>query len=97
METGTHLLRLICAGVFDWHPNLKIIVGHMGELLPYCFSRLNVGLTMAGWLLAPELDNRVMRNNLGYYLRKNVFVTSSGVFLDFPHPTAPARCWASTT
>lgn len=78
VETGTHLLRLICAGVFDRHPNLKIIVGHMGELLPYCFSRLNVGLTMAGWLLAPEFE--VMRNSVGYYLRKNVFITSSGVF-----------------
>jgi predicted TIM-barrel fold metal-dependent hydrolase len=85
VETGTHLLRLICAGVFDRHPNLKIIVGHMGELLPYCFTRLNVGLTMAGWLLAPESNNQDvphpgMRNNVGYYLRKNVFITSSGVF-----------------
>lgn len=80
METGTHLLRLICAGVFDRHPNLKVIVGHMGELLPYCFSRLNVGLTMAGWLLPPELDNGGMRYNVGYYLRRNVFITSSGVF-----------------
>jgi len=76
VETGTHLLRLICAGVFDRHPNLKIIVGHMGELLPFCFTRLNVGLTMAGWLEAPI----GMQNNLGYYLRQNVFITSSGVF-----------------
>jgi predicted TIM-barrel fold metal-dependent hydrolase len=85
VETGTHLLRLICAGVFDRHPNLKIIVGHMGELLPYCFTRLNAGLTMAGWLLAAESDNQdephpVMRNTVGYYLRRNVFITSSGVF-----------------
>jgi predicted TIM-barrel fold metal-dependent hydrolase len=85
VETGTHLLRLICAGVFDRHPNLKIIVGHMGELLPYCFTRLNVGLTMASWLLAAESNNQVephtaMRNTVGYYLRKNVFITSSGVF-----------------
>ncbi|GBE64857.1 amidohydrolase [Mycobacterium sp. MFM001] len=75
VETGTHLLRLICAGVFDRHPNLRIIVGHMGELLPYCFTRLNVGLTMAGWLRGAESTN-----HLGYYLRNNVFITSSGVF-----------------
>ena len=56
VETGTHLLRLMCAGVFDRHPTLKIIVGHMGELLPYCFTRLNVGLTMAGWLSATESE-----------------------------------------
>jgi predicted TIM-barrel fold metal-dependent hydrolase len=80
VETGTHLLRLICAGVFDRHPNLNVIVGHMGELLPFCFSRLNVGLTMAGWLLAPEADDPPMRNSVGYYLRENVFITSSGVF-----------------
>ena len=80
VETGTHLLRLICAGVFDRHPNLKIIVGHMGELLPYCFTRLNSGLTMAGWLAAPGSEYPPMRNNVAYYLRHNVFITSSGVF-----------------
>jgi predicted TIM-barrel fold metal-dependent hydrolase len=80
VETGTHLLRLICAGVFDRHPNLKIVVGHMGELLPFCFTRLNVGLTMAGWLGATASDTAPMRNNVGYYLRENVFITSSGVF-----------------
>jgi predicted TIM-barrel fold metal-dependent hydrolase len=80
VETGTHLLRLICAGVFDRHPDLKIIVGHMGELLPFCYTRLNVGLTMAGWLLSPESGDSAMRNSVGYYLRENVFITSSGVF-----------------
>lgn len=80
VETGTHLLRLICAGVFDRYPNLKIIVGHMGELLPYCLTRLNLGLTMAGWLSATGAERPPMRNTVGYYLRQNVFLTSSGVF-----------------
>lgn len=80
VETGSHLLRLICAGVFDRHPGLTVIVGHMGELLPFCLTRLNVGLTMAGWLSATESERPRMRNNVGYYLRNNVFVTSSGVF-----------------
>lgn len=79
VETGTHLLRLICSGVFDRHPGLKVIVGHLGELLPYCATRLNLGLTMAGWLAGD--DHAVgMRRNLGYYLRQNVYITSSGVF-----------------
>jgi len=77
VETGTHLLRLICAGVFDRHPDLRIIVGHMGELLPYCFTRLNVGLTMAGWLSASESKSRY---SVGHYLRQNILITSSGVF-----------------
>ena len=81
VETGTHLLRVICAGVFDRHPNLKVIVGHMGELLPFCFTRLNVGMTMAGWLLDDlKTPHPPMRNSVGYYLRENVFITSSGVF-----------------
>jgi predicted TIM-barrel fold metal-dependent hydrolase len=86
VETGTHLLRLICAGVFDRHPDLKIIVGHMGELLPYCYTRLNVGMTMAGWLLAAQskddqdVPHTGMRNSVDSYLKNNVFITSSGVF-----------------
>jgi predicted TIM-barrel fold metal-dependent hydrolase len=86
VETGTHLLRLICAGVFDRHPDLKIIIGHMGELLPYCYTRINQGLTMAGWLLAAQSKNHqaapatAMRNTVDYYMKKNVYITSSGVF-----------------
>jgi predicted TIM-barrel fold metal-dependent hydrolase len=87
VETGTHLLRLICSGVFDRYPELKIIVGHMGELLPYCFTRLNLGLTMADWLIAVQAkkDGQAhevasMQKSVGYYMKKNIFITSSGVF-----------------
>ena len=87
VETGTHLLRLVCGGTFDRFPDLKVIVGHMGELLPYCFTRLNLGMTMADWLLTvraekgggPRTDGG-MRNSLAYYMKRNVYVTSSGVF-----------------
>ncbi|HXO57041.1 MAG TPA: amidohydrolase family protein, partial [Mycobacterium sp.] len=37
-------------------------------------------LTMAGWLSAAGTEQPLMRNNVGYYLRNNVFITSSGVF-----------------
>jgi predicted TIM-barrel fold metal-dependent hydrolase len=46
VETGTHLLRMMCGGVFDRYPRLRIVVGHMGELIPYCLTRLNVSLTL---------------------------------------------------
>src|SRR5208282_2415585 len=46
VETGTHLLKLVASGVFDRHPKLKVIVGHMGELIPFCATRLNLALTM---------------------------------------------------
>lgn len=89
VETGTHLLRMICSGVFDRYPRLKIIVGHMGELIPYCLTRLNVALTVGVWLIASqdsksdkksELQTAVMQKNVHYYMRENVFITSSGVF-----------------
>ena len=31
METGIHLTKMILGGVFDQFPNLKIVIGHMGE------------------------------------------------------------------
>ena len=77
VETGTHLLRLICAGVFDRHLDLKIIIGHMGELLPYCYTRINQGLTMAGWLLSAQSKNRqiapatALRNTVDYPFQDN--------------------------
>lgn len=40
IETGVHVLRLIASGTFDRHPNLKIIVGHLGEGLPFFMERL---------------------------------------------------------
>jgi len=87
VETGTHLLRIICSGVFDRHPRLKIIVGHMGELLPFCLTRLNVALTVGNWLMAAQETNQEkrgayngMQKNMNHYMRENVFVTSSGVF-----------------
>lgn len=87
VETGTHLLRLMCGGVFDRYPDLKVIVGHMGELIPYCYTRLNSGLTMADWLIAVEakktkngLKGTGMEKSVGYYMRRNIFITSSGVF-----------------
>ncbi len=87
VETGTHLLRMMTAGVFDRYPNLKILVGHMGEFIPYCLTRLNVALTMGEELLAAQekkdragqLSHR-MEKNVSYYMRNNVFVTTSGVF-----------------
>jgi len=40
-ETATHILRLLAAGVFDTYPQLKIIIGHMGEMLPFMWARSN--------------------------------------------------------
>jgi len=85
VETGTHLLRIMSAGVFDRYPNLKIIIGHMGELIPYNLQRINKALTLGNWLLAGQSDSSgtqnisVMKKSVYYYMRQNVFITTSGV------------------
>jgi gamma-resorcylate decarboxylase len=40
VETGTHALRLITGGVFDRHPEVQVILGHLGEQLPFAMARL---------------------------------------------------------
>lgn len=76
IETSTHLIKMINAGIFDKFPNLKIIIGHMGELIPYGFTRLNLALTMGNWIFKKE----VPAMNLHHYFKNNIFITSSGVF-----------------
>jgi predicted TIM-barrel fold metal-dependent hydrolase len=86
VETGTHLLRLISSGVFDRFPTLKIIVGHMGEVIPFALKRINTALTMGNWLLASQSKgadsarSACMQKSVFYYMRANVFITTSGVF-----------------
>jgi predicted TIM-barrel fold metal-dependent hydrolase len=86
VETGTHLLRLMCGGVFDRYPRLKIIIGHMGELIPYTLERLNTALTLGNWLIAAQskttgpAQRKPMQKSVRYYMRENVFITTSGVF-----------------
>ena len=40
VDTAVHFLRLFAAGVFDRHPRLKLIIGHMGEMLPFQLQRV---------------------------------------------------------
>jgi len=44
IETAVHVLRLILSGAFDRYPNLQLVIGHMGETLPFMLPRLDVGL-----------------------------------------------------
>lgn len=74
-EVAIHSLRMILAGVFDRFPNLQIIIGHMGEMIPFMLDRINNTLGQA----ARNLHYRVPE----YFLR-NFFVTTSGFFTDPP-------------
>ena len=81
VETAEHVLRLIISGLFDKVPNLKIIIGHMGELLPFWCWRVDHRIQREGWDGETAAQNgRPRELSVSEYLRRNVFITTSGVF-----------------
>jgi len=78
VETGMHLLRMIVAGVFDRFPGLKFVVGHLGEALPFWLSRLDYmhAATVRSRRYAQMTELEASPSD---YLRRNVWVTSSGM------------------
>ena len=73
IDTGTHFLRLVFAGVFDAFPKLKIILGHLGEGLPFMLHRLNDQTRLAA-------ARRGLKRTPAEYLTDNLMVTCSGNF-----------------
>lgn len=73
VETATHALRLMTSGLFDRFPELKIILGHLGETLPFNMWRIEHRVSYMG-------DLRRFSKPLGDYLRANFYVTTSGNF-----------------
>lgn len=72
VETATHALRLIVSGLFDRLPELKVILGHMGETLPFLLWRLD-----SRWKISKQ--PRSLNKLLSQYLKDNFVVTTSGV------------------
>ncbi len=70
-ETGLHVLRLIVSGLFDRHPGLRLIVGHMGENLPFSIARASGVLDQ----VSQHLDHPVEE-----YFHKHFWITTSGYF-----------------
>lgn len=60
-EAGIHLLRLMLSGAFDKYPNLQVISGHWGEMLPFWLQRLDDSLPLAATGLSRTLT-RTSRN-----------------------------------
>lgn len=73
IETAVHLIRMIVGGVFDRFPQLQIVIGHLGEAIPFMLPRLNRNLPMAATKL---------QRPFGDYLRENVHYTFGG--FNFP-------------
>jgi 2,3-dihydroxybenzoate decarboxylase len=70
VETGTQAIRIILSGVLEKHPNVKIILGHMGETLPFMLWRINQALSRPG---QEELS-------FGAQFRRHFYITTSGFF-----------------
>lgn len=73
-EAGTHVLRLIYSGLFDKFPRLQMIIGHLGEMLPFAAYRIDRYYGLGG------SGKRSLRRLPSEYLRSNFHVTTSGNF-----------------
>ncbi len=71
-QVGGHALRLLTAGVFDRFPGARIILGHMGEFLPFQISRFDSRYEV--------LKDKKLRRPPSEYFGDNIFITTSGVF-----------------
>ncbi len=78
VETGLHALRIITAGVFDRFPKLQMILGHMGEALPFWAYRLDY-MHRATVASQRYPSVRPLRKPPSDCLRENFHITSSGV------------------
>ena len=70
-DTATHFLRLFAGGVFERHPNLKIILGHFGEMLPFMYERI-CNLSRR-WSVGFKKDFATV-------WKENLWVTTAGVW-----------------
>jgi len=73
VETATHALRIIGAGVFDVFPKVTLILGHLGESLPFLLGRLDEGYVMSHKPVKLEKP-------FSQYIKDNIVVTTSGKY-----------------
>ncbi|MGW4372319.1 amidohydrolase family protein [Streptomyces albidoflavus] len=74
-ETAGHAMRVIVGGVFDDFPGARLILGHMGEFLPFHMPRLDVQIR--------NIDTKVrLKRKPSEYLVDNIAITTSGVMDD---------------
>jgi 5-carboxyvanillate decarboxylase len=82
-EAGLHGIRLIMSGVFDRYPKLRIVLGHMGEGIPYWLHRVDyMHRSSAGSQMAADRGvewRPKLRLRPSDYFRQNFLITTSGV------------------
>ncbi len=78
VETGLHALRLVVSGAFDRFPRLKVVLGHLGEGLPYWLFRIDfmhgASVRSGRYASQPKLARKASE-----YLRENFYYTTSGM------------------
>src|SRR5262249_50092400 len=72
VETATQGIRLVLSGVFDAYPDVRIILGHMGEGLPFLLWRIDHALSRPG--------NRTTPGSFREYFSRHFWITTSGNF-----------------
>jgi len=72
-EASLHAVRLICSGVFDRYPEVKVILGHLGEAIPFWLWRLDNHWEKEGERSLPAKEKP------SHYFKNNFFVTTSGM------------------
>lgn len=72
VETATQAVRLVLSGVFDRFPALKIILGHMGESIPFALGRIDQSMSRP--------RNRSMARSFREYFERHFWITTSGHF-----------------
>jgi predicted TIM-barrel fold metal-dependent hydrolase len=84
------VLRLLVCGIFDHYPDLKMILGHMGEFLPWWIWRFDHRYKVSGWgdYATPAQQERrkafgfTKESTLDHVMHKNIWITTSGMFTD---------------
>jgi 2,3-dihydroxybenzoate decarboxylase len=74
-ETAVHALRLMGSGLFDKYPNLQVVLGHMGEGLPFNIWRVD---NANAWI--PNRNHYPAKKKIGEYFQNNFHITVSGNF-----------------
>ena len=81
IDASLHALRLILSGVFDDYPRLKIVLGHMGEGLPFWLPRIDKKIALFQGIRPPA---RKLQKAPSEYFLENFYITTSGMNYEAP-------------
>lgn len=81
VETATAMMRLVLSGAFDAFPNLKVILGHYGEGLPFLMQRIDHPFVRPHIKASDPEAVPELKHVPSFYLRENMLVTTSGNYL----------------